>query len=191
MTFGGGTALAAVFLHHRTSEALDFFAMREIEQHEILPLVKVLAVQGIVVDQSIDGPRRILVLTRRTKPVGHVDISFYPFDPIGRPVPWRGLRVDSLTDMVVNKIQAILTRRKPRDFVDLLFLLREGPERDLDRLLTFVRSKFGTGADRFTLAEAFVQSSNVSELPPTLRTISLDELKRYFERLARQLVRKK
>jgi hypothetical protein len=39
--------------------------------------------------------------------------------------------VESLQDMTVNKLQAVLTRNQPRDFVDIYFLLREGPLREL------------------------------------------------------------
>jgi predicted nucleotidyltransferase component of viral defense system len=40
VVFGGGAALAAVYLHHRTSEDLDFFLMREIEPVELRTLVR-------------------------------------------------------------------------------------------------------------------------------------------------------
>ncbi|HKY38087.1 MAG TPA: nucleotidyl transferase AbiEii/AbiGii toxin family protein [Polyangiaceae bacterium] len=145
LTFGGGTALAVAYLHHRLSEDLDFFSLREVEQHEILPLVEALKQSRLSVDQQIEGPRRILVLSNAKGQVGHIDVSYYPFDPIDRPTPWQGLRIDSLLDMTVNKVQAVLTRFRPRDFVDLYFLLREGRERDLSRLLGFVRAKFGDG----------------------------------------------
>lgn len=157
VTFGGGTALAAAYLHHRLSEDLDFFSEREVEQQE--------------------------------RQVGHIDFAFYPFEPIDRPTRWAGLRVDSLLDMTVNKVQALLTRAKPRDYVDLHFLLKHGPETDLLRLLSYVRSKFGTGADPLSLAERFLRASEVRELPRMLKPVSLDELVDRFGELARLLTR--
>lgn len=90
--------------------------------------------------------------------------------------------------MAVNKIQAVLTRARPRDFVDLLFLLREGRERDIDRLLSFVRAKFEVGANRITLAEQFLKVEEIAELPRMLRPLSLGDLRRFFVAAARQLV---
>lgn len=90
-------------------------------------------------------------------------MAYYPYDPIDRPTIWQGLRVDSLMDMTVNKIQAVLTRARPRDFVDLHFLLHEGPERDLDRLLSLARAKFEVGASRVTLAEQLLKVEEIAE----------------------------
>lgn len=59
------------------------------------------------------------MLRRASGPFGRIDFAYYPFDPIGRRTSWRGLAVESLLDMTVNKVQAILTRQQPRDFVDL------------------------------------------------------------------------
>lgn len=190
MTFGGGTALAVAYLHHRISEDVDLFSLREVEQQEVQPLARALASAKLEVDQQVAGPRRILVLSRRGKEIGHVDIAYYPFDPIERTTRWGGLRVDSLLDMTVNKVQAVLTRFRPRDFVDLHFLLREGPERDLQRLLGFVRTKFGVGADPLTLAERLLLVREIQELPRLLRPVTKENLVREFEATARILIRK-
>jgi hypothetical protein len=92
--------------------------------------------------------------------------------------------------MTVNKMQALLTRFRPRDFVDLYFLLREGPELDLDRLLDFVRAKFDAGADRLALAQRMLLASQIDELPAMLRPVTHDELVAFFEAQARGLVRR-
>ena len=56
------------------------------------------------------GPRTSLLLRRRSAVIGRVDFAYYPYDPIERRRLWRGLVVESLVDMTVNKVQAILTR---------------------------------------------------------------------------------
>src|SRR5262249_7492199 len=111
-------------------------------------------------------------------------------DPIARRERWRGLVVESLLDMTVNKIQALITRFRPRDFVDLYFLLREGPEQDLDRLLDFVRAKFDAGADRLALAQSMLRVSAIDEFPAMLRPVTRDEIFAFFEAQARALVRR-
>ena len=116
--------------------------------------------------------------------------AYYPFDPIDRRPLWNGLRVESLLDMTVNKLQAMLTRFQPRDFVDMFFLLREGPERDTDRLLDYVRAKFDVGADRLSLAARMLLARDIGELPRMLRPMTLEELISFFEEQARIIVRK-
>ncbi|HEX3483062.1 MAG TPA: hypothetical protein VHT91_48965 [Kofleriaceae bacterium] len=81
-------------------------------------------------------------------------------------------------------------RFRPRDFVDLYFLLREGPEQDLDRLLDFVRAKFDAGADRLALAQSMLLASNIDEFPVMLRPVKREDLVTFFEAQARALVRR-
>ena len=124
-----------------------------------------------------------------TSGIGRIDFAFYPFDPIGRRKSWRGLSVESLEDMTVNKLQAVLTRNQPRDFVDLYFLLQEGPLRDLDALLDFVRAKFDVGPHRLGLATRLLLAREVKELPRMIRPIKLAEMADFFEARARDLAR--
>lgn len=190
VVFGGGAALAARHLHHRRSEDLDFFLPREIEDGELHPLTRSLVVKGIRIDEQQVGPRRTLLLLQKQKEIGRIDFAFYPYDPIARRERWRGLVVESLLDMTVNKVQALLTRFRPRDFVDLYFLLQEGPEQDLDRLLDFVRAKFDAGADRLALAQSMLLVNNIDEFPAMLRPLKREDLVAFFEAQARALVRR-
>ena len=102
---------------------------------------------------------------------------------------WRGLLVDSFTDMTVDKTQALLSRGRDRDFVDFLFLIEEGPLRDIDRLLSFVRAKFGLGFHRYTLAERLVTVAKVVDMPEMIRPLTLEELQVRLTALARSILR--
>lgn len=191
LAFGGGAALAAIHLHHRTSEDLDFFLMRPLDPSEVEQIGRELATKAMHVDLEVVGPRTSLVLRRPSGPFGRIDFAYYPFDPIGRRTTWRGLTVESLIDMTVNKVQAILTRQQPRDFVDLYFLLQEGPERRLDRLLDLVRAKFDVGAHPMGLAARLLLVHDVRELPNMIRRVKLQDLVAFFEAKVQELTRKK
>jgi hypothetical protein len=128
-------------------------------------------------------------LLRRAKPIGRVDFAFYPFEPVGRRTKWRGLTVESLEDMTVNKLQAVLTRFQPRDFVDLYFLLREGPIRDLAKLLLLVRAKFDAGPHPLGLAARLLLVRELKELPKMRRPLKYAEMVRFFEERAREIAR--
>lgn len=126
------------------------------------------------------------MLRRPSGPFGRIDFAYYPFDPIGRRTSWRGLAVESLVDMTV-----ILTRQQPRDFVDLYFLLQEGPERRLDKLLDLARAKFDVGAHPMGLAARLLLVHDVRELPNMIRRVQLRDLVEFFDEKAQDLVRKK
>lgn len=187
--FGGGAALAAIHLHHRTSADVDFFVGREVSVDELRPLVFGLAKGKTSVDIEVVPPRTSLVLRRTRGPVGKIDFAYYPFEPVGRRTTWRGLTVESLVDMTVNKAQAVLTRKQARDFVDLYFLLREGPERDVRRLLDYVRAKFDYGAHRMGLAARFLLAADVERMPRMIRRVDRAEMVAFFEDRARELAR--
>lgn len=189
LVFGGGAALSVLHLHHRTSEDLDFFLSRELEPAELAPLAASLETASLKTEIDVVGPRTSLLLMRGSKPVGRIDFAFYPFDPVGRRTRWRGLTVESLQDMTVNKLQAVLTRNQPRDFVDLYFLLREGPLRDLDQLLDLVRAKFDVGPHRLGLAARLLLACEVKELPRMIRPVMLRDVVAFFEERARDLAR--
>ena len=93
--------------------------------------------------------------------------------------------------MTVNKVQAILTRQQPRDFVDLYFLLQEGPERRLDKLLDLARAKFDVGAHSMGLAARLLLVHDVRELPNMIRRLQIRDLVEFFDEKAQDLVRKK
>jgi predicted nucleotidyltransferase component of viral defense system len=189
LVFGGGAALAAVHLHHRTSEDLDFFFMRPVEPEEAEAVGRALVTKATRVDVDVVGARTSLVLRRKAGPIGRIDFAYYPYDPIGRRPRWRGLVVESTIDMAVNKVQAILTRRQPRDYVDLYFLLQEGPERSLERLLSFVRAKFDVGAHPTGLAQRLLLVREMHELPRMIRPVTHAELVAFFEDRVRAIVR--
>lgn len=191
LAFGGGAALSAIHLHHRTSEDLDFFLMRPLDPQEVEQVGRALATKTTRVDLEVVGPRTSLVLRRASGPFGRIDFAYYPFDPIGRRTSWRGFAVESLIDMTVNKVQAILTRQQPRDFVDLYFLLQEGPERRLDRLLDLARAKFDVGAHPMGLAARLLLVHDVRELPNMIRHVKLQDLVAFFEAKVQELTRKK
>ena len=96
--------------------------------------------------------------------------------------------MDAIEEIAVNKVQAVLTRARDRDFIDLYFLLREGPERDVERLLSLARAKFDSGAGRVTLAECLLRAEQTTESPNMIRRVSLSKLRGFFVALARQLV---
>jgi hypothetical protein len=159
------------------------------DPEELAPIARALETASTKAEIEVVGPRTTLMLVRRSGYVGRLDFAYYPFDPVGKRTRWRGLTIESLEDMTVNKLQAVLARNQPRDFVDLYFLLREGPMRDLDALLGLVRAKFDVGPHPLGLAARLLLVREIKELPRMLRRVTLAELVEFFEERARALTR--
>jgi len=188
--FGGATALSLFYLHHRRSDDIDLFLERMPSAGDETAAARAILSVGLGVESRSFDVRRTLAVLDGEREIGHVNIAYYPYEPIAKRTTWQGLRVESLLDMTVNKLQALLTRTRERDFVDIYFLLREGPERDLDRLLAYVRAKFEVGPAPATLAEKLLAVERLTELPEMIRKVSKRELATFFEELARKLVRR-
>ena len=75
LAFGGGAALAAIHLHHRTSEDLDFFLTRPLDPLEVEQLGRAIATKTTRVDIEVVGPRTSLVLRRASGPFGRIDFA--------------------------------------------------------------------------------------------------------------------
>lgn len=138
--FKGGTALRIVYRSPRFSEDLDFSSqymdLRDIEE-AVLETIQAVEKEGIVIDinESKDtsgGYLAILIFNPGQQPVEiQVQISFRKGEIKGGPVSIIGDYIPAYIVMVLTpnllvneKVQALLTRSKPRDFYDLYFLLR-------------------------------------------------------------------
>jgi hypothetical protein len=161
----GGTALAAFYLHHRASVDLDLFTLDDLalrEAESFLPrLAKELKCQ-------ISSLRRTenfcqLFLENAAGPL-KIDLVCDFGPQYGEHLHVASVIVDSLENIAVNKLTAILERTEPKDFVDLHFILQAGY--DFDDLLAKAQTK-DLGAQPFFVAGALLQVRNLRLLPAT------------------------
>ncbi|HRZ29705.1 MAG TPA: nucleotidyl transferase AbiEii/AbiGii toxin family protein [Candidatus Paceibacterota bacterium] len=140
--FKGGTALRIVFQSPRFSEDLDFstnklFSLKEIEQIIIKAISNIenLGIKTDIKESKITTGGYLGIINfkfleydldiyleisfrKKTKIKGEVFVINNSF------VPSYLLVILSQEQIVAEKIQAALTRQKPRDFFDIYFLLR-------------------------------------------------------------------
>lgn len=190
-TFAGGAALSAVFLHHRRTEDLDFFLSRPLQPADLGVIKRGLAKDGTRIEEQVIGSLTSLVLLKHGDSFGKIDFSFHPVPLLDEGVAWNGLTVESLLDMTVNRLGALLNRHQGRDYVDLYFLLQEGPERNLKPLIGQLEQKLDVAIDALTLANRFIDVRSVSPsgLPRMLRRFDFDRMREFFWNRARELVR--
>lgn len=149
----GGAALGHYYLQHRGSHDLDWFTPDRAELPALAGrLVGFCDGRGyqIGVEQEYPGFQRFAVTHGDDRTL--VDLVHEPVPQtvsIEQKPLFDGVRVDSIEDIVANKLSAVLGRGETKDLVDLLFLERAG--HDPMAYLPAARDRDG-GMDAATLA---------------------------------------
>ena len=179
----GGTALSAFYLYHRVSEDLDFFSSEQAGVEEILAFLKTLPdLVDMQYERKFD--RKIFLLRHVNDRRVRVEFTYYPFPRSEEGLLIEGVHIDSLKDIVVNKLMALTDRRDPKDFVDLYVALKSRPDLDIALLVQATESKFGVKGVKHMVRGRFLEP-----LPPmgTLvmrQELDLEDLVRFFKGLA-------
>lgn len=183
--FTGGTALSAVYLHHRLSDDLDFFSQ---EKFDTLPIVNLVTEWGRKLKFKINSREeevvRVFLLQFKDKEKLKVDFGYYPYKRLRPGQVIDSVEIDSLFDIAVNKLQTTHQRNNVKDFVDLYFLLKQFTVWDL---IEGVRVKFRMEVDPYTISTACLKTEKFDSLPKMLTPLDLAELKSFYTDLAKKL----
>lgn len=184
--FTGGTALSAVYLHHRESEDLDFFSESDFDNDYIIKFIdniaslintrpRVTLKERVRVFELIDNDKNLII---------KIDFGYYPHSRLKKGKKLQGVDVDSLVDISANKITTILQRTEIKDFVDLYFLLKKYTIWDL---LHWSQQKFNMEIDLVWLASGFLKTEKFDYLPKMLLPLELSDLQIFYKDLARKI----
>ena len=183
--FTGGTALSAVYLHHRLSEDLDFFSQQKFDTMPILSLITEWSEKhNFKVESRELEVVRIFILKFSDGEKLKVDFGYYPYPRLKKSQVIESVEVDSLLDIAVNKLQTIHQRSEVKDFIDLYFLLKDFTVWDL---MEGVRVKFRIELDPYTIAADYLKAGSFENLPKMLVPFDLQELKNFYKDLAVKL----
>ncbi len=131
----GGTA-AALQLGHRISNDLDFFSRTGFSHQIHARSLKTLG--RFIIDYTDSN-----TLVGRLNDV-KVGFFHYPY-PLLKPTHrWQGLNIASLEDIGCSKVEAISSRGKKRDFVDLYFIMK-ALGLNIREMLRLFEQKYGSG----------------------------------------------
>lgn len=183
----GGTALSAFYLGHRLSEDLDFFSGENVEIEEVLGFVISLPlVKKAEYERKYD--RKIFLLRFSAVDVMKVEFTTYPFPRFERGPVVDGIQIDSLKDILANKLMALTDRRDSKDYVDLYCTLKEQPGIDLDELIGKAEVKFGVKGVEHILRGRFLEP--IPPLGVLKMRVELDQedLARVFSQKAKEWV---
>lgn len=184
--FGGGTALSEFYLQHRLSEDLDFFTEKEIPFEEIMiNLEKIAKKLGIKSVESREiQSAKIFFLKRGEKEVVKTDFNHFPFYCFEKGKKYKNLKIQSLTDIAISKLDTILTRKQARDFVDFYFIQKERPLK-VEFLLKKIKEKSKWQVDPLYLAGCFLKAEDLKDYPKMIKDFSKEEMIAYFLNLAK------
>ena len=138
----GGTALSSWYLHHRESYDLDFFSDHPFDYDRISRWFRQhsehLGYDSVQTDE--DYGFLSVRLRYPDREMLKVDFNNYSRIRMRKGMCWRGLEIDSLRDIAVNKIYTLATIPRTRDYVDVYYILTE-TRMSLTRLLTDAEKK--------------------------------------------------
>lgn len=181
----GGTALAEFYLKHRYSDDFDFFTENEIPLENIkAKLEKIfnkLDIKSVEYRQIQSA--KVFFLKSGGNEVVKTDFNFFPFTKFGEPKNYKNLKILSLLDIAVSKLDTILTRSKARDFVDFYFIQKKHPF-NLDFLLQKLEEKISGKVDPLFLGSCLLKIENLHDYPKMIKKFSPEEMIAYFINLA-------
>jgi predicted nucleotidyltransferase component of viral defense system len=182
----GGTALSYYYLHHRFSEDFDFFTQSELDevflQRWAQKTAKELNADSLEF-QTLQG--QLVFYFHFSMEVVKIDFACYPFEHIGKFTMDNNLKISSMEDIGVNKLQALTTRRRGRDYVDLYEIITAG-NMLLSDLLKKYRIKFDVHISSEEWAKYFSGILDAIDQPKFLGERKWREIELYFLDLAKE-----
>jgi hypothetical protein len=117
-----------------------------------------------------------------------VDFNYYPFPRIEAGLKYVSISVDSLHDIATNKLHTLCMRPRPRDYIDLYFIM-EKQDLPITSLLIDAKTKFDWHLDPITLASQFVRVKEIPEgnMPRMLIPFDKTAMETFFLKLAKDL----
>ncbi|MFH1131322.1 MAG: nucleotidyl transferase AbiEii/AbiGii toxin family protein [Pseudomonadota bacterium] len=171
----GGTALSAFHLFHRYSDDLDFFTHQS--DLDIVPGLMKHAENklNIKAKQSRKSPHFLRYDIENGLKIYFVaDVSFRH----GSPEIISDFLVDSVKNIAVNKVCAILGRLDSKDYVDLYLILKKY-KYDIFELLE-LGAKKDAGLELFIWASVIADVQQLSILPKIIVPITLKEITDFY-----------
>lgn len=184
----GGTALSVYYLNHRYSEDLDFFSFTEIDILSIdIFLKKIKSSLKIKKTDFQQSFNRNIFFLHTAKEILKVEFTYFPFEPIEKPLKKDGIFIDSIADIAANKAFTIYQNPRARDFIDLYFILNKYKKFSFRHLLKIAQTKFDWQIDPLQLGTQLLKAQELKDLPRMLQRINHTQWRNFFLTQAKSL----
>lgn len=178
----GGTALAEFYLQHRLSEDLDFFSETEFLTSDISSVLstfkKDLGIKEIDIQTSFN--RNLFFIHYIDGFIIKTEFTYYPFNRLGVQKKMKGMAIDSLLDIAVNKVFTIYQNPRTRDFIDLYMILQKDKNLKFKDLLKEARVKFDWHIDPIQLGTMLQKVMEIKDYPKMIEDIKDSEWQAFF-----------
>jgi predicted nucleotidyltransferase component of viral defense system len=195
--WSGGTALSYRYLKHRKSYDLDFLSKDLLPDEYLLSQVRKIAEKLSI--RKIEERKRFNrheFWLKKNKEVIRIEFVFYPFSNIRKPkrLPEFKIKVDSIEDILTNKIHAIFERSEPKDIFDVYLILQK-QKINFFLILKWVEKKFGVEIDPVLLVSKILEGAEkLKEIRPLILKKEFyqpDKIKKYFEKEVQDYLKRK
>lgn len=186
----GGTALAEYYIPFRLSDDLDFFCEEEFDSEAIATFFK--KNKDIIGYLKIDYQKsfnRNLFFLKFEKEALKTEFTYYPFPQVQDPKKIKGVKIDSLLDIAINKIFTISQNPRTRDFIDL-FMISQKENYDFFDLQKKARVKFDWHIDPINLGAQLMKCKDIKEYPVLLEKLDDTVWQNYFLDIAKEIGKK-
>ncbi len=137
----GGAALAAGYLGHRYSDDLDWFSPDPVPIRKVVAFMEQLP--GLATLQwLLPRDRTTFLITWDDGSQVKVEYRHFPFAPLAAPHAVGPFYVDTIPDLLANKLYALIERRYELDRVDIYLMLRELADVTVPRAVAAAEAKF-------------------------------------------------
>ncbi|MBN1658702.1 MAG: nucleotidyl transferase AbiEii/AbiGii toxin family protein [Anaerolineae bacterium] len=186
----GGTALAAFHLHHRLSHDLDLFTLDDDALDDVDRIMgDIIHDLGATVGRTrrVEHFRQFHLVLPGDGPEHTLQVDLVrEFGPqFGQHQHVGSVIVDSVENIGVNKVNALLGRTASKDFVDLYFILQAGY--DFQDLFAKAQKK-DPGLVEFFFAGALLQVNKLTILPEMIKPVELETIQAFFTKIANEMI---
>jgi hypothetical protein len=181
------------YLHHRTSEDLDLFAVEDVQLSEIPFWVRTVWHTDHAVVRA--APQFMSLLIRDVKVEFVVDPLSERGDRERVNLGEHSLMVDTLTNIGTNKLCTLVSRTEPKDFVDYYFLSQDVLGLTFESLFESARKKEALLDDPLTAAYQLEEGLSFLRehrqlLPRISRPFDLEAMLSFYGNLVEKIYQK-
>jgi len=182
----GGTALAEFYMPYRYSEDLDFFSEKEVDTAPITVFLHSIKDKIGYSEYELNSSfNRNLVFLKTGDSSLKLEFTYFPFQCIQKPRISRGIKIDSIVDIAVNKLFTIYQKPRSRDFIDL-YMIQKKYAFSTEDLIKKARNKFDWHIDRLKLGAQFLLCEELKDYPRLIEAIDESEWQGYFRNEAKK-----
>ena len=183
-SWGGGTALSEIYLHHRQSDDIDIIMSELPDEFVLSDLTEKIRLKTKAKSKnSFARANRFQYVFELNRGQQKLEFVYYPFIKLSREKKVGQIKVESLRDIAVSKTLAAYQRNEVKDAFDL-FVILKNKQFKLSDLVQDVEKKFDEKIDPAQLLAKLSKSlSQFSILEPMLiERYSKAEIADFFQK---------